>query len=213
LNRQTQQSFSAGDVYGSEIKPKFGLGTKYRRIMKWAKRVIFGVVGLIALLLAVGFVYEQIARTMVHKAFPAQGQLVPVGDHALHIISKGTGGPLVVFESGLDQGGEMAWGRVQDQTALFTSTVSYDRAGIMWSERGGNPKTCEAMADELYELLKKSNKEGPYILVGHSLAGYILRPFVAKHATEIAGIVFVDAAHPDQWNRLHPELISSQNTL
>ena len=103
----------------------------------------------------------------------------------------------------------MVWGKVQGQTAMFTSTVSYDRAGIMWSERGGNPKTCEAMADELYELLKNSNKEGPYILVGHSLAGYILRPFVAKHATEIAGIVFVDVTHPDQWNRMPPELNTS----
>jgi hypothetical protein len=55
---------------------------------------------------------------------------------------------IMKLESGLDQGGAMVWSKVQDQTARFTSTVSYDRAGIMWSERGGNPKTCEAMADE-----------------------------------------------------------------
>lgn len=103
----------------------------------------------------------------------------------------------------------MAWGQVQDRTAKFTSTVPYDRAGIMWSERGDNPKTCEAMADELYELLQRSENKGPFILVGHSLAGYLLRPFVAKHASEIAGIVFVDATHPDQWNRLPPELKKS----
>lgn len=177
--------------------------------MKWVKLLCLSVAGLIVLFLVVGFAYEQIARTIVQKAFPARGQSVSVGDHSLNVKSKGNGGPLVVFESGLDQGGAMVWGRVQDQTARFTSTVSYDRAGIMWSERGGNPKTCEAMADELYELLKKSDKQGPYILVGHSLAGYILRSFVAKHATEIAGIVFVDVTHPDQWNRLPPELNTS----
>ena len=65
------------------------------------------------------------------------------------------------------------------------------------------------MADELYELLVNSGKRGPYILVGHSLAGYILRPFVAKHASEIAGIVFVDVTHPDQWMRLPPEDFAS----
>jgi pimeloyl-ACP methyl ester carboxylesterase len=179
------------------------------KILKWVKLVCLSVAGLIALLLVVGFAYEHIARTMVLNAFPAQGQTVSVGDHSLNVRSKGNGGPLVVFESGLDQGGAMVWGKVQEQTAMFTSTVSYDRAGIMWSERGSNPKTCEAMADELYELLDKSDKKGPYILVGHSLAGYILRSFIAKHTAEIAGIVFVEAAHPDQWNRLPPELITT----
>ena len=176
------------------------------KILKWVKWVCLSVAGVIALLLVAGFVYEHIARTLVRKAYPAQGQSVTVGDHTLNVTSKGNGGPLVVFESGIDQGGAMVWGRVQDQTAMFTSTLSYDRAGIMWSERGGNPKTCVAMADELYEVLRKSNMQGPYILVGHSVAGYILRSFVARHAAEIAGIVLVDAAHPDQWNRFPPVL-------
>lgn len=49
------------------------------KILKWAKRVCLGVVGFIILLLAVGFVYEHIARTTVHKAFPAGGRSVLIG--------------------------------------------------------------------------------------------------------------------------------------
>jgi hypothetical protein len=41
----------------------------------------------------------------------------------------------------------------------------------MSSERGNSPKTGDAMVDELYILLNKSNHNGPYILVGHSFAG------------------------------------------
>ncbi|MFZ1683671.1 MAG: alpha/beta hydrolase [Candidatus Zixiibacteriota bacterium] len=177
--------------------------------MKWVKAVCLGVLGLVVLLLVAGSVYEQIARTIAHSSYPAQGQSVLVGDHSLNIRTQGNGKPTVVFESGLDQGGSMVWKEVQKHVSEFTSTVAYDRAGIMWSERGSGPKTCEAMADELYELLKKANSHSPYILVGHSLAGYVLRSFVAKHASEVAGIVFVDASHPDQWKRMPPELITS----
>jgi pimeloyl-ACP methyl ester carboxylesterase len=178
-------------------------------IMKWVKAGSLGVLGLSVLLLVAGFVYEQIARASAHSTYPAQGQSVSIGDHTLNIKSEGNGSPTVVFESGLDQGGSMVWRGVQSQISEFTSTVSYDRAGIMWSERGSSPKTCDAIADELYELLKKSNSDGPYILVGHSLAGYVLRSFVAKHASEVAGFVFVEASHPDQWKRMPPELVAS----
>lgn len=44
-------------------------------------------------------------------------------------------------------------------------------------------------------LLKKTGHSGPYILVGHSVAGVTLRSFVDKYPDEVAGVVFVDASH------------------
>ena len=64
------------------------------------------------------------------------------------------------------------------------------------SERGNKPKTGDAMATDLYNLLKKTGHQGPYILVGHSMAGITLRSFVDKYPNEVAGVVFVDARHP-----------------
>ncbi len=176
-----------------------------KRIKKWAKRMLIGLLILLLLALITGFVYERVARAVTAKKFQPEGELIDVGGHKLHIVSKGTGTPTVVFESGLDIAGSLAWHAVHDSIAQFTQAVAYDRAGILWSERGKQPKTGAVIADDLYKLLKKSGHSGPYILVGHSLAGIILRPFLDKYRNEIVGLVLVDASHPYQLERFSPE--------
>lgn len=175
---------------------------KNNKIFKW---ILISILSLPFLFVFTGFVYEQVSRSLTARKFPVQGKLVDVNGHKLNVQSYGTGKPVVVFESGLDMGGSLVWKKVQPDVARFATVVSYDRAGILWSERGENPKTCEAMADELYTLLQNSNHTGPYILVGHSMAGYMLRSFIKNHADEVAGVVFVDVSHPDQLNRF-PEI-------
>lgn len=172
-----------------------------KKLKKWGKRILLGLFGLLILALITGFIYEQISRSQVAKKFHPAGELVEVGDHQLHIVSKGSGSPTVVFESGLDAAGSLAWSAIHDSIAQFTQAVAYDRAGVLWSERGKGPKTGAQIGEELYTLLKKSGHEGPYILVGHSLAGIILRPFLDAHREELAGLVLVDASHPQQIDR------------
>ncbi|MGI4864337.1 MAG: hypothetical protein ACRYFZ_10475 [Janthinobacterium lividum] len=53
------------------------------------------------LLIGLGLVGEQLARWQVRRALPLAGRWVRVGDHRLHVRTYGTGGPVVVFESGL----------------------------------------------------------------------------------------------------------------
>jgi pimeloyl-ACP methyl ester carboxylesterase len=42
---------------------------------------------------------------------------------------------------------------------------------------------------------------GPYILAGHSIAGYHMRVFASLYPSAIAGMVMVDSSHPDQFAR------------
>ncbi|MFN8337002.1 MAG: alpha/beta hydrolase [Cyclobacteriaceae bacterium] len=174
-----------------------------RKIFKW---ISICILSLVFLLVLTGFIYEQVARYTIEIKFPVRGRLVEVDGHKLNIRSLGNGKPIVVFESGLDIGGSLVWNKVQLEVAKFATAVSYDRSGVLWSERGQNPKTCHAMAEELYQLLKNSGHKGPYILVGHSMAGYMLRSFVKNHPTEVAAIIFVDVSHPDQLNRFPKEI-------
>src|SRR5262249_53919153 len=64
----------------------------------------------------------------------------------------------------------------------------------------------EAAAD-LHALLTRAGVNGPYILVGHSLGGVIVRQFAAEHPLDVAGIILLDSAHPDQYER-HPEYLN-----
>lgn len=174
-----------------------------KSFIKWVKILVLSLVGFILLIILIGFCFEQFMRFKASNEFEMEGKLVNIGQHQLNYLALGKGKPEVVFESGLDGGGFLAWSKVQPEIAKISTTISYNRAGFLWSERGTNPKTCDAMADELYFLLKKTNHHGPYILVGHSLAGYMLRSFIKKHPNEVAGIVFVDVSHPKQNNKIN----------
>jgi pimeloyl-ACP methyl ester carboxylesterase len=46
--------------------------------------------------------------------------------------------------------------------------------------------------------LAKSEINPPYVLVGHSLGGLIVRVFADQYASDVAGMVLVDSSHEDQ---------------
>jgi pimeloyl-ACP methyl ester carboxylesterase len=62
------------------------------------------------------------------------------------------------------------------------------------------------IAQELHALLQAAQVPPPYVLVGHSMGGYDVRLFASLYRNEVAGMVLVDASHPDQENRLPREL-------
>ncbi len=102
-------------------------------------------------------------------------------------------------------------GIIQQELPAFFTSISYDRAGILWSERGQNPKSGEQMAKELHLMLEKANAPTPYILVGHSFGGTLVRFFVNQYPAEVAGILLVDSQCPDDGKYLSPELYKMVN--
>lgn len=107
-------------------------------------------------------------------------------------------------------GGDHAhWQDIQPAVAQHATTISYDRAGILWSDKSAE-KSLDKMASDLEYLLEKTKCPKPYILVGHSFGGVTLRKFVHDNASDIAGIVFIDVSHPLQKERFSPELMKTQ---
>lgn len=139
---------------------------------------------------------------------PPIGKLVTVGSHRLHIHATGVGSPAVILEAG-GMGWSLDWHLVQTEAAKFTRVCSYDRAGFGWSESGPMPRTAGQIADELYVLLDRAEIEKPYILVGASFGGHIVRLFAKNHPGEAAGIILLDARHeavdskmPPAWKKM-----------
>lgn len=129
------------------------------------------------------------------------GRLVSVGTHKLHIYCLGQGSPTVVIDSGLG-GFSLEWINIQTRIAEKTKVCTYDRAGYGWSQASTEPRTTRQIAYELHKLLINAEIPGPYILVGHSFGGYNIRYFASLFPESVAGIVLVDASHPDQFDRL-----------
>ena len=172
-------------------------------IWRWTVRIVLGLLALIVALLIValivGSIWEAGQRHAALQHFKPRGQIVDIGGgRHMHIDCRGTGVPTVVLEAGLDTNGTQAWSAVQDQIASFTRVCSYDRAGIQWSDNKPAPHDGEGVAHDLHALLTAAGEKGPYVMVGHSLGGPYIMTYVRHYPNDVAGVVFVDASHPDQ---------------
>ena len=70
--------------------------------------------------------------------------------------------------------------------------------GLGWSEAGPLPSDAAQFAKELHTLLQNANVPGPYVMVGHSLGGFVVRVFAHDYASEVAGVVLIDSMNPKQ---------------
>lgn len=167
---------------------------------KWSTYLFRTLFVLVFGILMLGIIYEQAARFRAQYKYQPPGAFTELPDGNLHYVRAGDGGPTVVFVSGLGSD-HTIWKSVQEPLAQFTTTLSYDRSRILWSDISFSPKDAESISEELYNLLEAIQAPKPYILVGHSLAGCSLRPFIRDHGADIAGLVFVDVSHPAQNER------------
>jgi pimeloyl-ACP methyl ester carboxylesterase len=120
---------------------------------------------------------------------------IDVGGYSLYLQCTGTGSPTVVFSSDVIED----WGPVPAQSAGFTRSCAYDRAGFGMSGRGRTPATVGSMATELRSLLSRAKLQPPYVLVGEGLEGSALWLSVSRDPTAIAGLILVDAVPPSDF--------------
>lgn len=133
--------------------------------------------------------------------------LVDLGDYSLFMRCEGErqnpDDPMVIFENG---GGVpfQTWDDVFPAIAAETRACVYDRLGVGLSDpvAEGEIRTARNMADDLALLLETAEIEGPYLFVGHSLAGLVLRIFIAEHLDQVAGAVMVDVSTAGMIERL-----------
>ncbi len=141
------------------------------------------------------------ARGVTHSPVVDEGRLVPIGaGRRLYLNCVGSGRPTVLLEAGF--GGDSSnWRDVQPQLGRITRTCAYDRAGL--GNSVARPGTHDARTElgDLERLLGSARLRPPYVLVGHSYGGLLVRLFAHAHARETAGMVLVDSMGRDQTRR------------
>lgn len=181
------------------MSSSLSLSPKPRRTwLRWLKRLLLGILALLLLLLVVGSTYEFISRREAASLYPPPGKLVDIGGRNMQIDCRGNGSPTVVFEAGLDMNGSLAWAAVHDQVAQLTRACAYSRSGAMWSEPHAGPTNANTVTADLHATLAAAGEQPPFVLVGHSLGGPYIMNYTRQHGDQVAGLVFVDASHPDQ---------------
>ena len=129
------------------------------------------------------------------------GRMIALADHRIHLYCVGHGAPTVVFESRIG-GFSLEWRDVQTRLAQRSRVCAYDRAGYGWSDASAQPADAARSAEELYQVLTRAAEAGPYLLVGHSYGGFILRWFARHHQEAVAGRVLLDTSAAEQFERL-----------
>lgn len=123
--------------------------------------------------------------------------MLSAGGQRQWISCSGSGSPTVVLAAGLGSD-HATWSRVLTPLRSMSRVCVYDRPGLGSSpaRRGSDRTDAGEHAEELRDLLAKAGELGPYVLVGHSYAGLIVRSFAAAHPHEVAGMMLVDAVYP-----------------
>lgn len=141
------------------------------------------------------------------------GQIAIGNGRELYLQCAGTGEPTVVLDSGIHDSSD-TWtisdskaAPVFTEVARYTHVCIYDRPGTLRysnppalttrSTSVPMPRTLPSMVSDLDALLKSARIPGPYLLVGHSYGGMIVRSFAQTHPSSVAGLVFVDAFGPN----------------
>lgn len=130
--------------------------------------------------------------------FLNSGQYIDLRGKKQFVMIQGKGSPAVVFITGKGRS-------LNDFRGIYTAisprtqTFSYDRMGIGQSESIDNKRTVDTMAYELNLLLAKAKIKPPYILVGHSLGGYVIRCFQKMYPKKVAGLIYVDSAYETEF--------------
>ncbi|MBX3045418.1 MAG: alpha/beta hydrolase [Anaerolineales bacterium] len=109
----------------------------------------------------------------------------------LHYWLKGEGGPTVVFEAGMGFSGSM-WGQVQPEVAKLATTLVYDRIGTGRSDDRPGAHTLDMLVGDLAALLGGLPQLAPFIMVGASWGGPIIRQLAARGQVAVRGLVLVD---------------------
>ena len=142
-----------------------------------------------------------VQRALCHREgrrFRPPGIRVDASGLALHFQLAGEGAPTVVLDAAL-AGTSLSWSEVQPGVAAFARVASYDRGGFGWSDPSSEPRRVDCLVAELRRGLKALSLEPPYVLVGHSYGGFVMKLFWSRHPEEVAGVVLVDVPHPRKW--------------
>ncbi len=151
------------------------------------------------------------------------------GGRSMYLECHGAGAPTVILEAGLRSRSDI-WSERLDETptgptvfagvARSTRVCAYDRPGTTLgatefsrSSPVPMPRTAADAVSDLHRLLRVARVPGPYVLVGHSTGGLIVRLYASTYPRDVVGLVLVDALSEFLEGPLSPAQIAAYDEL
>ncbi len=122
---------------------------------------------------------------------------IEIDGRNLSYMMEGEGEPVVVLLGG-HRTPMTSWDKVWPMLAAEGRVLAYDRPGTGASDAADAPQDGRAVLATLDTLLERLDIRGPVVLVAHSLGGLYANLFARTRPERVAGMVLVDAAHPEE---------------
>jgi pimeloyl-ACP methyl ester carboxylesterase len=175
------------------------------------------------LLFAILITAQATADVAVRRDF---GGLVDIGGgRKMYLECRGAGSPTVVLVAGL-KGSAEDWNITKQskptvfaEVAKFSRVCAYDRPGTPVGEKPSRsdpvpqPTTAGDAVADLRALLNSAGEAKPYVLVGHSYGGLVVRLYASAYPKDVCGLVLVDALSEELRNAETPEQWAIQRKL
>ncbi len=170
---------------------------------------------LVMMVVAAAWATVVVAAEVVSRVHTPRGEMVDIGGRRLRLVCEGplSAAPTIWMEAGAFSGAADFAALQQKLTARGLRTCAYDRAGMGYSDPGPTPRDGDAIVADLERLIAASGERGPFVLVGHSMAGLYLRQFAARNPDKVVGLVLLDAVTPELIDQPGAETFVSRMTM
>ena len=172
-----------------------------RELHSRTRTLLIYPVCIVLALAALGGATETVLESTDHRLQAPAGETHAVDGHRMYLHCTGAGSPTVLLSNGFGER-TPSWAWIVPTVARTTRVCVYDRAGQGWSEAASGPQDGIALATDLHAVLASAHIAGPYVLAGHSVGGTYDMIFAARYPAEVAGMVLLDSATPEQFTAL-----------
>jgi len=142
-----------------------------------------------------------VLATLLIVSCSAPKELIKSNRLAPNCHCEGTGDYTIVLEAGMGNW-SLFYQPLFQKLKETNSVCLIDRPGYAMDSVTTKTRDLKTVAIELNNALTKLKINNNIILVGHSLGGLYARQYVNLFPEKVKGMVLIDAAHPDQFNRL-----------
>lgn len=169
----------------------------------------------ILILLVGSFATVALAAEVIGRQHGPRGQMADVDGRRMRLVCEGPRSPrpVIWMESGAFSGAADFAALQQMLAARGLRSCAYDRAGMGASEAGPMPRDGNAIVHDFEAVVAASGEPGPYILMGHSMAGLYVRQYAMRNPEKVAGMVLIDAVTPEMIGQPGAERFVSRMTL
>lgn len=170
----------------------FPVQKRRRRGLRVLAIAALTLLGLVVVSAAANLLLERVERA---NATP-YGERVQIDQGTINVSITGVNGPTVVLLSGLGTGAPGLDFAPLVRELPGYRTVVVEGFGYGYSDTDVRPRTIGNIAEELHAVLAKLGITGPYVLAGHSIAGFTTLYYANKYPAEVSAVIGIDPTVP-----------------